>query len=232
MGAAGDLTIEAGAIQLDNEGILTAEAAVGDRGNIGLQADTAIVLRRGSAITTNARGTATGGNIILDTAVLVALENSDITANAMQSFGGRVIVNAQSIFGAEFREQLTSESDITASSARGAEFSGTVELNTPDVDPSRGLTELPENLTDSSTQIAAVCTTTGGNEFIVTGRGGLPQAPSETLRDWTVWEDLRLVRGEGERGREGAGGIREVETSDSICLGAPILECGSSDPYR
>ena len=153
---------------------------MGDRGNIDLQSDNAVVLRRGSAITTNARETATGGNIFIDTGILVALENSDITANAAQSFGGRVLVNAQNIFGTEFREQMTSESDITASSALGAEFSGTVELNTPDVDPSRGLTELPENLTDSGTQIAAVCTATGENEFTVTGRGGLPQAPSET----------------------------------------------------
>ena len=200
-GAAGDLNVEAGDILLDNEAILTAEAAVGDRGFIDLQADNGIVLRRGSAITTNARGTATGGNIIIDTGILVALENSDITANAAQSFGGRVIVNAQSVFGTEFREQLTPESDITASSALGAEFSGIVELNTPEVDPSRGLTELPDNLTDSGEQITAACTTTGENQFIVTGRGGLPQAPDETLRDWTLWEDLRLVRGVGQRER-------------------------------
>ena len=213
-GAAGDLTVEAGAILLDNESILTAEAAVGDRGNIDLQADDAVVLRRGGAITTNARGTATGGNIIIDTAVLVALENSDITANAEESFGGRVIVNAQSIFGTEFREQLTPESDITASSALGAEFSGSVELNTPDVDPSRGLTELPENLIDSGDQITAACTTTGENEFIVTGRGGLPQAPDETLRDWTVWEDLRLVRGVGPRERWAQG--QERQESEAV----------------
>ncbi|MCG8365288.1 MAG: S-layer family protein [Pseudanabaenales cyanobacterium] len=236
-GGAGDLTIKADSILLDNEGILTAEAAVGDRGNIDLQSDTAVVLRRGSAITTNARGTATGGNIIIDTDILIALENSDITANAAQSFGGRVIVNAQSIFGAEFREQLTPESDITASSALGAEFSGIVELNTPDVDPSRGLTELPENLTDSGAQIAAVCTTTGQNEFTITGRGGLPQAPDETLRDWTVWEDLRLVRegergrgGEEERGRGGEGEREHREAVTSVVSSAMSPQFSNSTP--
>ncbi|MDJ0706489.1 MAG: S-layer family protein [Leptolyngbyaceae cyanobacterium MO_188.B28] len=232
-GAAGDLKVEAGVILLDNEAILTAEAAVGDRGFIDLQADDGIVLRRSSAITTNARGTATGGNIIIDADILVALENSDITANAAQSFGGRVIVNAQSIFGTEFREQLTPESDITASSALGAEFSGIVELNTPDVDPSRGLTELPDNLTNSSDQITAACRTTEENKFTVTGRGGLPQAPDETLRDWTVWEDLRLAQGVGQRQRWAQGEERnhsEAVNSASSPLSPQFSNSSSSAP--
>ena len=102
-----------------------------------------IRLRQDSQIRTNAQGEATGGNITTNADSLVALENSDITANSQQSFGGRVIVNAQGIFGIEFRPALTPESDITASSELGAEFSGTVEVNTPDTDPSSGLLELP-----------------------------------------------------------------------------------------
>ncbi|NJM69371.1 MAG: S-layer family protein [Scytonema sp. RU_4_4] len=192
-GAAGNLNVNANSILLDNQGILTAEAAAGGKGNIHLQSET-ILLRRGSEITTNAQGTATGGNITFNTNILSAFENSDITANAKQSFGGQVIINAQSILGAQFREQLTPESDITASSDLGAQFNGVVELNTPDVDPSRGVVQLPSGLVDQSTQIAAVCAGTGGNEFVVTGRGGLPEAPAQILRDVTVWEDLRLAR--------------------------------------
>ena len=45
---------------------------------------------------------------------LVALENSDIIANARQSFGGRVSINAQGIFGTQFRDNSTLLSDITA----------------------------------------------------------------------------------------------------------------------
>ncbi|CDN15028.1 hypothetical protein RintRC_7254 [Richelia intracellularis] len=37
--------------------------------------------------------------------------------------GGRVKIQAQAIFGTEFAPQLTPESDITASSEVGAEFS-------------------------------------------------------------------------------------------------------------
>jgi large exoprotein involved in heme utilization and adhesion len=190
-GAAGNLDVQANSILLDNQAILTAEAAVGDRGNITLRSDS-IVLRRGSAITTNAQGTATGGNITITTDILAAFENSDITANAKQSFGGRVIINAQGIFGTEFREQLTPESDITASSELGAEFNGIVELNIPDVDPSRGLVNLPD-IPAPNTRVLAACSKTEGNQFVITGRGGLPEAPTQTIRDSTVWEDLRLA---------------------------------------
>ncbi|NJP09687.1 MAG: S-layer family protein [Leptolyngbyaceae cyanobacterium RU_5_1] len=190
-GAAGNLTVQANSILLDNQGILTAEAAVGDRGNINLQSGL-ILMRRGSAITTNAQGTATGGNITINTDILAALENSDITANAKQSFGGRVIINAQGVFGTKVRQQLTPESEITASSELGTEFNGIVELNTPDADPNRGLVKLPSNTTPN-TQVVAACRQTQGNQFVVTGRGGLPEAPTQTIRDSTVWEDLRLA---------------------------------------
>ncbi|MBD6615504.1 S-layer family protein [Komarekiella sp. 'clone 1'] len=191
-GAAGNLNVDANLILLDNQGILTAEAAAGDRGNINLQSDT-IFLRRDSAITTNAQDTATGGNITLNTDILGAFENSDITANAKQSFGGRVIINAQGVFGAQFRGQLTPESDVTASSNLGAQFNGVVQLNTPDINPNQALVKLPSDLVDRSTQVVAVCQKTGGNEFVITGRGGLPEVPAQILRDGTVWEDLRLA---------------------------------------
>jgi large exoprotein involved in heme utilization and adhesion len=195
-GAAGNLNVQANSILLDKQGILTAEAAVGNRGNINLQSNN-ILLRRGSAITTNAQGTATGGNITIETDTLAAFENSDITANAQQSFGGRVSITAQGIFGIAFREQLTPASDITASSELGAEFNGVVELNTPDADPSRGLVELP-NVLAPSTQVVAACRKTERSEFVITGRGGLPEAPTQTIRDSTVWEDLRLAARRGE----------------------------------
>ncbi|MDJ0707434.1 MAG: filamentous hemagglutinin N-terminal domain-containing protein, partial [Leptolyngbyaceae cyanobacterium MO_188.B28] len=50
-GPAGNLTVNADSILLDNQAILTADTVDGDRANINLQAD-GIVLRRGSLITT------------------------------------------------------------------------------------------------------------------------------------------------------------------------------------
>jgi filamentous hemagglutinin family protein len=223
-GAAGNLNVDANFILLDNQGIITAETAAGERGNINLQSET-IFLRRGSAITTNAQGSATGGNIIINTDILAAFKNSDITANAQESFGGRVIIDAQGIFGTQFREQLTPESDITASSELGAQFNGVVQLNTPEVDPSQGLVELSRDLVDRSTQVAAVCQETGGNEFIVTGRGGLPEAPVQILRDGTVWEDLRLASSGSQRlkARSQNSPARKTQQTTPVSQ-APIIE--------
>ena len=54
----------------------------------------------------------------------------------------KLVITARGLFGLEFREAQTPESDITATSNLGASFSGEVILNTPEVDPTSGITEL------------------------------------------------------------------------------------------
>jgi filamentous hemagglutinin family protein len=176
-------------IRLDNQALISATTK-GGQGNIILNSRD-LIMRRNSNIRTDATGTATGGNITIDTGNLVALENSDISARAEESFGGRVIINADAIFGTQFRENLTPESDITASSDLGPQFSGTVQIDTADVDPSQGLVELPENLTDPSNQIAQnPCQKGSGSSFIITGRGGLPSSPNNDLSSDNIRVDL------------------------------------------
>jgi filamentous hemagglutinin family protein len=189
-GGVGNLILNADRIVLDNQSLLTADSAAGDRGNITLQSGNTVLLR-GSAITTDAQGSARGGNINLNTSLLTAAGNSDITANAVSNFGGEVAIESDAVLGTQIRSQLTPQSDITAFSELGARFSGTVQLDAPVIDPSRGLTQLPEIPLDASNQIAAACAETEGSEFVVTGRGGLPEAPVQILRGGTFWEDLR-----------------------------------------
>ena len=189
-GSPGNLNIQADTILLD-EGTITAETAAGDRGNITLKTSN-LVLREGSRITTNSQNT-DGGNIFIDTDLLIASDNSDITANAQRGAGGRVTVNAEGIFGIQAREQLTPESDITATSALGVEFSGEVTINTPDVDLSSELVKLPTAPVE--TEVAQACAPSDveeQSEFIITGRGGLPPTPREVLTinpieaDWVI----------------------------------------------
>ncbi|MBN4006262.1 MAG: filamentous hemagglutinin N-terminal domain-containing protein [Nostoc sp. LPT] len=182
-GAAGNIRVDADSIYLDNKATISADTN-GGQGNINLFARDFLLLRRGSNITTNATGTATGGNITIDTNNLVAVptENSDINANAEESFGGRVIVNASSIFGTQFRLQPTPISDITANSARGFEFNGVVQLNISDVNPSQSLTALPTNIIDTSQLIANSCIARSKRpegKFVITGNGGLPVMPDD-----------------------------------------------------
>ncbi|HEY9832521.1 MAG TPA: S-layer family protein, partial [Stenomitos sp.] len=89
----------------------------------------------------------------------------------------------QGLFGIQFRPQRTPKNDITVSSTFG--LSGTFALNTPGVDPSRGLAQLPTNVVDASQQIDQRCTPQAANQggsFTVTGRGGIPPSPNDTLQ--------------------------------------------------
>ncbi|MFQ4141119.1 filamentous hemagglutinin N-terminal domain-containing protein [Chlorogloeopsis sp. ULAP02] len=192
-GEAGNITLVADNLTLDR-GTITAESGSTTGGNINLDIKDLLLLRRNSLISATAgrqQNAGDGGNVNIDTGFLVAFpkENSDITANAFTGSGGSVDIQAESIFGIEPRDRLTPLSDITASSELGV--GGTVSLNTPEVDPSKGLVELPETVVDPQDQIAQnPCQKIGGSEFIITGRGGLPPSPNESLSSDNVRVDL------------------------------------------
>ena len=194
-GSAGSLFVEANQIYLNNGGRIRADTS-GGGGDINLRSPL-ILLRNGSSITTNATGSNNpGGNINIDTDNLVAVpsENSDISANSANFRGGNVTVRANGIFGIEFQEQLTPLSDITATGI-SSEFSGTVAIITPGIDPSRGLAELPTEVVDATGAIAQGCRGVQGSSFIVTGRGGLPPTPQQALGDDPRWRDWRTPAG-------------------------------------
>jgi len=229
-GIAGVLRVEADAIRLDNQGKIRADTS-GGGGNINLSTGD-LILRRGSSISTDARGRdITGGNITIDTDNLVAVprEDSDISANATAGIGGRVIVNAQGIFGTEFRLRPTELSDITASSQLGPQFNGVVQLNTPGIDPSRGLANLPTEVIDASNQIAQACGTRGAeagkNEFIITGRRGMPSNPHEPLSDERPLDDIHPPA-EFSSSRNSKPNARRIVTPQSVTSNAkpPIVE--------
>lgn len=198
--AAGDLMVRADSLRLVDGSAVTVDT-LGQGGNLQLNTNTTI-LRGGSNLQTNAQGEFPGGNIVIDTGALVALENSNITANALNASGGQVIINAQEIFGTEFRDQPTLESDITATSALGPEFSGVVELNTPDIDTAAGLVDLSAAPIDVASILNTdPCTSGRDSEFYVTGRGGLPPNPEGTLVNDVTWVDLRSLNLSRSQGR-------------------------------
>ncbi len=188
-GAAGNINIDSPFISLENQGTITANTNAGDQGNISIQSQN-LQLRQGGVISTNARNSSNGGNINITTNTLVALENSDITANAQQGFGGRISIHAQGIFGTQVNNQLTLGSDIIASSELGTQFNGTVELNSPEVDTNSGLVELETDIVDVSRLIGSGCDASYASQFSLVGRGGLPPTPSAILRSDTVLADL------------------------------------------
>jgi large exoprotein involved in heme utilization and adhesion len=188
-GNAGNINVVADSIHLDNGATINANTQ-GGQGNINLTA-VDLVLRHGSRITTNAEGSnVSGGNITINTGVLAALENSDISANSQDFRGGNVKITAQGIFGTKLRSQLTPESDITATGADSS-LNGTVTIITPDVDPSGGLANLP--VEPVTVEVAQDCQA-GGKQasigFFNTGRGGLAPNPYEPISSSDIWEDV------------------------------------------
>jgi filamentous hemagglutinin family protein len=214
---AGDITVQADSIRLDNQGKILAETAFGDGGNINLNLKDLLLLRRNSLISTTAgiaSGAGNGGNIKINIPngfiVAVPNENSDITANASRGKGGSVEINSagnyfitplsreelQRLRPLDLDPRKLQTNDITAISRENPNLSGQVTINTSNFDPNRGLVALPTGVVDVSTLVASGCGAgdgTTGNQFTVTGRGGLPPSPEEPLSANAVWSDTRVT---------------------------------------
>ncbi len=185
-GMAGNLEVRARSISLDTGGTLNAENSLTQGGNIKLQQVQDLRLRHNSKISTNAGGSGNGGNITINTDTLVGLEGSTISANANVGQGGNVNITTQGLF-------LSPDSKITATSERGPQFDGLVEINTLGINPTIGLVNLPVQPVDVSGLIAQGCPADVGpraSKFVITGRGGLPPTPREALRNEPALADL------------------------------------------
>ncbi|NJM74182.1 MAG: S-layer family protein, partial [Scytonema sp. RU_4_4] len=217
-GQAGNLEVTTRSIKLDN-GKLTGKTASSDGGNITLNLKDLLLLRPNSEISTSA-GTAfapgNGGIITINApnGFIVATPggNSDITANAFSGQGGRITINATGIFGMVQRSReelqqllgttdptkldpsLLPTNDITAISQTNSSLNGVVTINTPEVDPNRGLIQLP--VEPVNVQVAQGCQTTGTqtagkqSSLASTGKGGLAVNPYEPLSSSNIWEDV------------------------------------------
>ncbi|MEM7717239.1 MAG: S-layer family protein, partial [Cyanobacteria bacterium P01_A01_bin.68] len=185
-GKAGNLIVNADSIRLNNNALFSANTSNNEIDSDKEQATINInsrelIMRRGSNIFTNATGkNVVGGNINIDTDFLIANQNSDISANSENFRGGNVRINAEGVFGTQFRSQPTPQSDITATGVT-EDSSGTVEVITPRSDIDSGLVQLPT--TPEDTQIVDTCSSPGyaRSSFTITGTGSLPPNPSEPL---------------------------------------------------
>ncbi len=221
-GNAGSLTVNANSIELDNQGKLQASTASGEGGNINLQVRDLILMRGNSLISAKADNNGNGGSIKINATFIVAVpsEDSNIVANAFGGRGGNINIITNGIYGLQYRPSLTEFSDINASSQFG--INGTVQINTPDIDPSRNLVELPVNVVDATQQIATDCSLDGkqrSGSLTVTGRGGLPSAPTEPLTgDAAIANWVTLP---SEVGRKGGGELASLGENNTTTPNFP-----------
>ncbi|MBO3460998.1 filamentous hemagglutinin N-terminal domain-containing protein [Aetokthonos hydrillicola Thurmond2011] len=221
-GAAGKLQVQAGSIYLDNGAVIQGTSSSGTGGDISLQVSDLLLMRRGSQISTSAgtlqQGGGNGGSITISSpngfVIAAKGEKNRITANAFDGSGGVIKINTLGIYNfnrpnleeiekllgtkdsTKLDPQQLTTNDITAFSQTSPTLSGTVKINTPDIDPSRGLvvlstiSEVAPKLISSS--CAAFDEAEGGSQFIWTGRGGLPSSPFGPLTSDAIWRDTRI----------------------------------------
>jgi filamentous hemagglutinin family protein len=179
-GNAGTLTINAGSINLNNDGAIAASTASGEGGNISLEARS-VQLRDNSFITATAQsGQGNGGNINIKSGTVVLLEDSRITANAFEGRGGNINIDTQGLF-------VSPNSSITASSAKGV--NGIVTVNTGEMNFVNTVA-LKTGFNNNDT--SKFCADSESREQLqIAGSGGIPASPSDSFNSLDGWSDDR-----------------------------------------
>ncbi|VEP13140.1 putative Filamentous hemagglutinin [Hyella patelloides LEGE 07179] len=196
-GDAGNIDIQTQSLNITNNSEISAATLQSDGGNINLQIDYNLELRNQSDISASVGGNGNGGNIDIGTEFLITSpqDNSDITANAEFGQGGNISIEAAGIFGIALQDELTPFSDITVSSNLGTD--GTVTLINSD-------TQLDRTESDAQVELVKVtpnltpnyCYANRQNQYIQTGRGGVPLAAKSSLVSEHTWEDWRMIKTE------------------------------------
>lgn len=190
-GTGGNITLSGDSLSLRNGSAIDATTASGNGGNLDLNFRDRVQMRNQSLLSAEARNAGNGGNIDLRARFIFGSGNSDIVANAFEGRGGNIQVTTDGIFGLAFRDRLTAENDITTSSQFGV--NGSVQINLLSFNPTNGLTAMPVDLVDPSSQIVSLCSASDrGNSFTITGRGGIPENPAQQISLYRTWRDLRV----------------------------------------
>jgi filamentous hemagglutinin family protein len=178
LGNAGNVRVNAHSLLVDYGSSITAATQSGEGGNIFLQTNT-LQMRHGSQISSQAGQTGNGGNITITghspANYVVLLEGSKIDANAFQGRGGNIQINTTGLF-------TCLECQITASSQLGV--NGVVRITTPETNPKQEAINFPLEIAKSEEIVAQICPANKQqhqSEFTITGRGGLPPRPNESL---------------------------------------------------
>jgi filamentous hemagglutinin family protein len=206
IGDAGNINVTADSLSLKDEAQLnTASRGDGNAGTISINTDT-VSLDGNSIISTQAFGdNANGGNLKIDANYIIAFPSNgtgnDLVSTAVQGRGGNIDLNVEQLFGLEESEPESegaindegifidnNSNDIDASSNVFG-FDGTININTSDINPVQGATELPSNVVEPEQTTAQTCSAgrgTANNGLAIAGKGGVPPAPDTPLNSENI----------------------------------------------
>ncbi|MEQ9625825.1 filamentous hemagglutinin N-terminal domain-containing protein [Coleofasciculus chthonoplastes] len=201
-GDAGNLTIATDNLRLRDGGEIRATSTQAGGGDIDITAED-IRLRDGSLISTSVfESIGGGGNITINSDVFIALEDSDILANAFDGRGGNIEI-VSPVFLADlfssgqatavgrnpgsfepFRGNDRVDISVEALGTSSTAASGSLSVSSLSLDQN-SLSSLSTNFVPPEQVIADSCLTHRNKEqgsFIVTGTGGLPNNPYDPLQ--------------------------------------------------
>ncbi|OKH37800.1 hypothetical protein NIES2119_11590 [[Phormidium ambiguum] IAM M-71] len=182
-GDSGNINVIAGRLRLNNQSYLTAASEKGEGGNITIQSRD-IQLRRQSEISAASALDAKEGNIDIATRTLALLEASEIRTDADAPKGGS---NITILPIDDFGVAVFVSADSVISASGNLSIEGYIETQSSDI---------PQvEVIDATKLVVSTCRSREGEEsqFIITGKGGLPSSPNESLKNDALWIDLRPI---------------------------------------
>jgi filamentous hemagglutinin family protein len=237
-GNAGNVDISANSIDLDKGSIFavnnpsTPLGSNNGGGEITLNVKDRLVLRNGSKVSAQALGNASGGNVNINAknGFVVAFPNqdNDILASSETGQAGKISISAERVFGFDEPQRnlnpqqiqqllINGNNDINASSGTSG-LEGIVSIESPDVNPTQGIEQAPEQVVEPDETVSQACSGSGDiareNSFTIVGRGGLPSDPTKPLNSSIVAGNL----GNGGAKEQRSGGAEEKKalSSDEI----------------
>jgi filamentous hemagglutinin family protein len=132
-------------------------------GKVFIHAEKSISLLNGEISSSVKQGAGEGGDVNIQSELLL-MNHGKITANADEGDGGAIFINADYII-------KSADSPIEATSNRGND--GTVRIDAPDINISKGLIALPSTLLNASQWLKTPCAKRNGedsSQFIIKGK--------------------------------------------------------------
>jgi len=173
-GNAGNINIVAeDQVTLNTNGSLNTEAISSGGGKISIEGKKTLYLFEGLITASVQKGFGAGGDINTRSKSVI-MNHSGIEANAVEGDGGAIFIKTEQYI-------KSNDSYVTATSERGND--GTVKIDAPKVDISKGLVVLPANFLDATRWVKTPCALRSGesvSRLVLEGRDAIPTS----LIDW------------------------------------------------
>jgi len=104
---------------------------------------------------------------------------------------GQIRLVTSGVLGLKVTDQLTSASDISASSRLGLD--GNVTIESPNVEPAPVEIELSDTIDAPQLAKSCLAAQASNSSFIRSGRGGIPETPITPGSVNRLWQDLDLL---------------------------------------